>query len=336
MQGEGRAQGQPYEQPPLIHRADGGSRRVGVEIEFGGLRPDAITQAVRSALGGEIRRRSQVAYDIEGTVVGDIELELDFRLLQRAAEEHEQLADLPEWLLEVSSWTAELLERLVSQVVPWEIVTGPVPMADLHKLEPMVTALRKAGALGTRHAPYFAFGVHLNPELPDLEADTLCRYFKAYLCLKDWLRQRSRLDLSRVLSPYISDFDDRYVGKVVAPAYQPEMAELIDDYLEANPTRNRSLDMLPVFAEVDRDRVLAVVDDPLIKARPTLHYRLPNCEIDDPQWHLQGLWNDWLEVERLAFDPERLQAMGKAYGRWLSALRVPFDEGWARATADWL
>lgn len=326
----------PYAQPPQILRKDGGPRRVGVEIEFGGLRPDAITSAVRDSLGGEVHRRSQVAYEIEGTAVGDIEVELDFRLLQKAAEEHEQLADLPEWLLEVSGWTAELVERLASQVVPWEIVTAPVPMADLHKLEPMVTALREAGALGTRHAPYFAFGVHLNPELPDLQATTLCRYFKAYLCLKDWLRQRSRLDFSRVLSPYISDFDDRYVRKVVAPAYQPDMAELIDDYLEANPTRNRSLDMLPVFAEVDWERVLWVVDDPLIKARPTLHYRLPNCEIDDPDWSLEGLWNDWLEVERLASNPERLKDMGKAYGRWLSELRMPFDDGWAKATADWL
>ena len=326
----------PYAQPPEMRRADGGPRRLGVEIEFGGLRPDAITSAVRDSLGGEVRRRSQVAYEIVGTTVGDIEVELDFRLLKKAAEEHEQVADVPEWLLEVSTWTAELLERLVGQVVPWEIVTGPVPIADLHKLEPMVTALREAGALGTRHASYFAFGVHLNPELPDLEAATICRYFKAFLCLKDWLRQRSRLDFSRVLSPYISDFNDRYVRQVVAPDYQPGMAELIDDYLEANPTRNRSLDMLPVFAEVDRDRVLAVVDDPLIKARPTLHYRLPNCEIDDPEWHLEGLWNDWLEVERLASDPERLQAMGKAYVRWLSELRVPFDDGWVKATADWL
>lgn len=327
---------EPFQQPPETRRADGGPRRVGVEIEFGGLRPDAITAAVTGALGGDIHRRSQVVYQISSTAVGDIELELDFRLLQKAAEEHAQLADLPPWLMEVSTWTADLLERLVSQVVPWEIVTGPVPMGDLHKLEPMITALREAGALGTRHAPHFAFGVHLNPELPDLAADTIARYLKAYLCLKDWLRQRSRLDLSRVLSPYISDFDARYVRKVVAPAYRPRMSELIDDYLAANPTRNRSLDMLPVFAEVDRERLLAVVDDPLIKARPTLHYRLPNCEIDNPDWQLRAIWDDWLEVERLAADEERLERMGGAYARWLSGLHVPFDDRWARATADWL
>lgn len=328
--------GQPFKLPPLPRRSDGGPRRVGVEVEFGGLRPDAILAAVRRAVGGEVQRRSQVVYKIRGSRVGDLELELDFRLLKEAAEEQEQLAGLPEWLLEVSTWTAELLERLVSHVVPWEIVTGPVPMTELHQLEPLLTALREAGALGTRHAPHFAFGVHLNPELPDLKVDTVTRYLKAYLCLKDWLRQRSRLDLLRVLSPYISDFDDRYTRMVVAPSYRPDMGELIDDYLEANPTRNRSLDMLPLFAEVDRERVLAVVDDPLIKARPTLHYRLPNCEIDRADWTLEQLWDDWLEVERLAADPDRLKRMGAAYRSWLSGLRVPFDDAWARATPDWL
>ncbi len=325
-----------FRQPPVPRRADGGTRRVGVEIEFGGMRPEAILIAIRAALGGRIERKSQVDYVVHDTEVGRLELELDFRLLKKAAEETEQIADLPEWLLGVSTWTAELLERIVSQVVPWEIVTGPLPIEDLHRLEPLVVRLREAGALGTRHAPHFAFGVHLNPELPDLAADTLTRYLKAYLCLKDWLRERSHLDLLRLLSPYIKDFDSAYVRKVVAPSYQPSRATLIDDYLEWNPTRNRSLDMLPVFAEVDADRVRRKVDDPLIKARPALHYRLPNCEIDDPDWSLEPLWNDWLEVERLAADPDRLERMGAAYGRWLARLRVPFDDGWAKATAEWL
>lgn len=327
---------EPFEQPPLTRRADGGPRRIGIEIEFGGLRPEAILAAIQAAIGGRVERRSQVAYRIHDTDVGKLELELDFLLLQKAAEAQGQIGDLPEWIMEVSTWTAEWLERIVSQVVPWEIVTAPIPMTDMHRLEPLVTTLREAGALGTRHAPHFAFGVHLNPEMPDLTADSLTRYLKAYLCLKDWLRERSRLDLLRVLSPYISDFEAGYVRKVVVPSYQPDHDALIDDYLEWNPTRNRSLDMLPVLAEVDAERVLRKVDDPLIKARPALHYRLPNCEIDEPTWRLEPLWNDWLEVERLAADPERLERMGAAYGRWLARLHVPFDDGWARATSDWL
>lgn len=327
---------QPYPLPSRLHCHDGAMRRVGVELEFAGLRPEQILTAVVAALGGRAERLTQVQYLIQDTRVGPIELELDFRWMQKAASESEQLDDLPTWVLEVSQWTTGLLERIASQVVPWEIVTGPVPMAQLHHLDAMVDALRSAGALGTRHAPHFAFGVHLNPELPAMDAVTLRRYLKAFLCLKDWLRAQSALDLSRRLTPYITDFDDDYVRLVVDPAYQPTLEQLIDDYLRFNPTRNRSLDMLPAFAEIDETRVRATVNDPLIKARPALHYRLPNCEIDDPGWNLRALWEDWLQVEELAQDAARLDAMGVAYCDWLDRFHVPFDDGWIRETRAWL
>lgn len=327
---------QPFALPPWRQRQDGEPRRVGVEFEYGGLRPEQSLAAIVSALGGHQERITQVQYKVRDTVVGDLELELDFRWLQKAASDQQARQDLPTWALEVGQWTTEVLERMVSQVVPWEVVTGPIPMPQLHRLEGLVQSLREAGALGTRHAPHFAFGLHLNPELPDLEGATLCAYMKAYLCLKDWLRARSRLDLSRRLTPFIGDFDPDYVARVVDPDYQPDRAQLIDDYLAANPTRNRSLDMLPAFSEADPERVRAQVDDPLIKARPALHYRLPNCEIDDPGWKLATIWEQWLQVERLAADPERLAAMGEAYRSWLQQFHLPFDEAWIRESERWL
>ena len=321
--------------PPRPERADGGERRVGVEFEFGGLRPDAIVAAITGSVGGRPERRSPVQWLVHDTTVGDLRVELDFALLQRVAEEVPG-ADVPEWILELSEWTTELAERLASLVVPWEIVTAPVPLGSLHRLEGMIGALRDAGALGTRYAPHYAFGVHLNPELPGLDAQTLVAYFQAYLLLNDWLRLRSRVDFARWLSPYVDDFEDEWVRTVVVPWYRPTIEEFIDDYLAHNPTRNRRLDLLPLLAHLDEARVRAVLDDPLIKARPTLHYRLPNCEIDDPRWGLRTIWEDWLEVERLAADPERRARMGRAYANWLGRFRLPFDEGWARESERWL
>jgi hypothetical protein len=63
---------------------------------------------------------------------------------------------------------------------------------------------------------------------------------------------------------------------------------------------------LPLFLHLDEERVRAVTDVPLIKARPPFHYRLPDCEIHLPGWGLHVAWNDWLEVEALAADRERL------------------------------
>ena len=86
--------------------------------------------------------------------------------------------------------------------------------------------------------------------------------------------------------------------------------------------------MLPLFAHLDEERVREVVDDPRINARPTLHYRLPNCEIDEPGWGIGTLWRDWLEVERLAADERRLQRLCRAYSQHLAQ---PVD----RLLGDW-
>ena len=82
------------------------------------------------------------------------------------------------------------------------------------------------------------------------------------------------------------------VATVVEPIDIGSRRELfIDDYLVENASRNRALDMLPVFAYLDEARIRAAVSDGLIKARPTLHYRLPNCEIEQPGWDLHPAWN---------------------------------------------
>lgn len=329
--------GRAFGLPPVARTRSGAMRRVGVEIEFAGLMGSRIVDVVVDCLGGETIRDSAAEYRIARTRIGDLRVELDSQLLQRLAEDQSgDAAEYPDWLAEVSDWTTDLIGRLASRIVPWEVVTGPLAMDALAPLDDLVDALRRAGALGTRHAPHYAFGLHLNPELPDLDAATVRAWFKAFLCLKDWLRLRCRPDLLRTMSPYISDFDPDYVRRVVAPAYRPSLPSFMDDYLEANPTRNRSMDLLPLFAEIDEARLRRQIDDPLVKARPTLHYRLPNCEIDDPDWSIGQIWEDWLEVERLAADDARLDEMGEAYAAWLHGFRLPFDDTWGRETPRWL
>jgi len=321
--------------PERAHRADGALRRVGIEIEFGGLLSEDIVPALVAAVGGSAVAESMAQWHIVDSRIGELRVELDSRLVQRLASDA-AAEPVPAWLADVSDWTSDVAERLATLLLPWEVVTGPVPMDRLAEVDLIVASLRSAGAQGTRHAPHYAFGVHLNPELPDLEGATVIAYFKAYLCLNDWLRMRCRPDLARVVSPYISDFDAAWVREIVSSDYQPTLGAFIDEYLRANPTRNRSLDMLPLFKHLDAERVSAHIDDPLVNARPTLHYRLPNSEVDDADFSLRPIWTDWLEVERLATDPERLARMGDAYARWLSRLRLPFDDGWVEESARWL
>jgi len=56
----------------------------------------------------------------------------------------------------------------------------------------------------------------------------------------------------------------------------------------------------------------APVERELIKPRPTWHYRLPNCLIDDPDWSLRDPWHEWVRIETLAADQDALQAAARS------------------------
>jgi hypothetical protein len=193
-------------------------------------------------------------------------------------------------------------------------------MADLDRL---VAHLRTAGAKGTDDGLIYAFGVHFNIEAPSLQAASILRHLRAFILLYDWLKSELRLDSLRRITPFIRPFPSRYARLILHPAYRPNRRILIDDYLKHNPTRNRALDLLPLFAEVDPERVFTAVDDPLVNARPAYHYRMPNSFVGDPDWRLSDEWRSWLVIESLAADPRRLRAMADEY---LVLLEQPFGD----------
>ena len=221
-----------------------------------------------------------------------------------------------------------------------ELVTPPMPMDELHVLQPLIQRLHDGGARGTYSNPVYAYGLHFNPELPDTNAETVTAYMQAYACLSDWLIKRSNIDFSRQVTPFIDRWPREYHRLLCGAGYAPTADDLIDDYLAHNPTRNRALDMLPVFVTMNEQRVRAAVDDDRVKGRPALHYRLPNCQIDEPGWGLDNPWNDWLEVEKLAIDAQRRTDMMAAYvaslagptGGWVNRLLGT----WADDSEQWL
>jgi hypothetical protein len=126
----------------------------------------------------------------------------------------------------------------------------------------------------------------------------------------------------RVLPP---DYPKAFVRQVLSPNYWPDITIFIDDYLAANPTRRRALDLLPCLAHLDEARVRAVVPHEKIGRREVLHYRLPQAHVGEPGWSIAADWNRWIEVEQLASDRPRLLALSCRFlgDEHMAGSRVP-------------
>ncbi|MGZ4954465.1 MAG: amidoligase family protein [Methylobacter sp.] len=311
--------------PPITTKTSGEMRRVGVELEFSGLTLEHIARLINEQFGGTVITDSIYESTITDTSLGDFKVELDFQYLKKKGR-YKQNAEA--FWAQLDEWSEFIVRIAAEQIVPFEIVSPPIPMDRLGELELLIQRLRESGAQGTDSGTLNAFGLHFNPELPSLDHETIVSYLKAFLCLHDWLVHYSEIDLTRSMTGYISPFPVDYIRQVIDLDYHPEQDRLIDDYLIANPTRNRALDMLPLFTYLDKIRTLSIIDDKRVHARPTLHYRLPNCLIDKPGWNIDVDWHNWLMVEKLACNTQCLNVICKAYMKFLDRPLAELFQDW--------
>ncbi|HAU19321.1 MAG TPA: hypothetical protein DCS72_13395, partial [Marinobacter adhaerens] len=172
---------------------EGKERRVGVEIELSGLGYDELVTLAAKMLEGTPELKSRYVTTLQ-TALGDFTVELDSDPIKDL-----DLADerLPESIRELGGQAMDVIDAAAERVVPLEIISPPLKFSSVEVIETLVDKLRNAGALGSRDAIYFAFGLQLNPELPDLSPETLVRYFQAFAALYEWLKHRHQLDVSR-------------------------------------------------------------------------------------------------------------------------------------------
>lgn len=315
-----------YRQPVRQHRQDGQPRRVGFELEFTGLTFAQARQNLLKVLKGSEKATSPVETTIE-TEMGGFNLELDWNLLKQVSKEYMDEEATPDWL--------EGIGRMAARVVPIELVCPPVRLDQLPLLDPIVNSLRGAGAQGTDDSLIAALGVHINAELPDTSPATIQTYLKAYSLLQWWLVEAHSVNLARKISPYVDLYPEEYIDRLLHQK-QADMDELFDLYLAYNATRNRALDLLPLLSHIDPQRVQAKVEDDRIQARPALHYRLPNCEIERRHWDLATEWNTWWVVEQLAADAEAIEVLSE---RWQSKSRPLLGvnrDAWVQEIDQWL
>lgn len=317
-----------YSKPAWMNNQREEIRRVGIEIEFAGLDLNTAAKVIAQALEGELLEDTQAECKVKHPKFGDFKVELDWSFAKNMARERLESQGASEDMV------LSLMTDLARQIVPLEVVCPPIPVNELNVLDSMVNALRKAGALGTSDSLIYAFGVHINAELPALDSKTLVAYLQAYCVAQNWLIKANQIDSLRRLSPYIDSYPVPYVQKVMAYTADTTVAQIIDDYLLDNPTRNRGMDLLPLFKHIDEAKVLAAVEDERVNSRPTFHYRLPNCEIEKEDWTLARSWNIWCVVEHLAADHVTLKSMCEQWARYNNNLINLKEEPWHQELAQ--
>ena len=321
------ARDKAYPAPPVTDNEQGKLRRVGFELEFSGIRFEDAVAAVADAIGGRVSSETAAETVLEVDELGEFVVELDWDYLKRKAAEEDPDFSESGWL--------EYVSQAAALLVPVEVVCPPVPHDRLELLDPMVSALRQAGALGTEESLLAAYGVHINTEIPRLDSPTLHRYLRAYALLQWWLVETHDVDPTRRLSPYIDLYPEAYLHRLLT-CKAPDMAQLFDDYLEHNATRNRALDLLPILKQIDPARIERDIDDPKVNARPAFHYRLPNCHIERDDWSLAPSWNTWLVVERLAGREDDLRRLADEFEQAQRPLLGVEREAWVAKMQTWL
>ncbi len=292
--------------PPLLKNGDGKLRRAGFEIEFSGLTPVQSAAVIVELFGGETRIESEYEYLIKNTSLGDFQIYLDSKYLLKR-----QKKSGSEFWEEILAFVSEIF-------VPYEIVTPPVPFDRLEQIEKLREFLKREGALGTRASLFYAFGLHINIEAPSLKAKDILNILRAFLVLYEWIKEQEEIDLTRKLSWFIEPFDKEYILKTLNPEYSPNIEEFIADYIYFNPTRNRSLDLLPLLCHIEPE-TRSMIAQEKIRPRPAFHYRLPNCRIDEEEWSVAAEFNNWTLIEELAFEEEYLIQVSKEYLEFLNS-----------------
>jgi hypothetical protein len=97
---------------------------VGIEIEFTGLSARDATFALQSGLGGSVSREDAHAFELRGSAVGDLTVELDIR--QAHPQRHGAVL-----AINPGARLSALFGTVVSPFVPREMILSPLPAGRL-------------------------------------------------------------------------------------------------------------------------------------------------------------------------------------------------------------
>lgn len=298
-------------------------RKIGIELEFYGITPERAAELVKKEIGGSTEKVHNDLFKVK-SAYGTFQIETDAELIKKLSEASEKNKN--ENKSDIDGVVVSAIKIISNEIVPSELVTPPLKIEDMSLVTDLQDVFLKEGAQGTTESFRFAFAAQLNPEVESLEVDYILNILKSFILLSDWLKSQIGMNITRKLTSFASDFPEAYCKKIFTADYSPSLEEFIDDYLEDNPTRNRGLDLLPLFAFIDRQKVDSVVGDERVKSRPTFHYRLPNSQIGLRSWNIEVEWSRWLVIEKLSKNKKLFSLVCRHYDDFINK----------REKTDWL
>jgi hypothetical protein len=331
-----------FKHPPILYNEQGELRTVGFALEYTNVSIEVSARLVQELYGGTIHKVNRFKQEVTGTELGDFTIEFDLTLLteKRYKKVFEtfnlRLEDVRIGNVTLEDELEETLSSLIGKVFPNEIACPPIPCTQLEQIEKLREALYRLHAKGTQSFLTNAFGTHINVEAPDLETDTLLAYLRAFLLLYPWLLEEGRTDFARKMSPFIDPYPEAYIDLVLNPAYKPDLITFTQDYHTYNPDRNRPLDLYPLLAFLQEDMVARYPKLGKVKPRNAFHYRLPNSSIAQYDWTLAQEWNNWVWLEELAGNREKIAQLSEEYLSLKEHTLIGFESKWIKRTKQWL
>lgn len=326
-----------YLYPPIIHNAAGQERTVGYEFEFTGIEIEQAALLIKNLFGGDIQKISTYELEVRGTEFGVFKLELDAQLLRdKKYEKLFRSVGIDVESIRNKDNKEKKLMEMAATVVPYEIGTPPIEISQMNKLDKLIEKLKEKKAKGTGSSVLYAFGMHINPEIPSDRVESILNHLRAYVLLDPWFRKAAEINMSRRITPFIDPYAADYMKLILNPAYSPNQKTFIQDYFEYGNSRNRALDMLPLFMYLDEKTTSSMIDEELTSARPTYHYRLPDCSFEKKEWTPAQEWNRWVGLERLANNMERLEQLSRYWLKLERSSMIGFESKWVEKVADFM
>src|SRR5919106_5997563 len=120
------------ERPPEPLNHEGRQRRVGIEIEFGGIGIAGAAALVQKLYGGTVRQVSRHRLEVAATRFGDFRVEIDSHFVHRSPAGRQTLVGRMKGAL------ADAAGDIAGGWLPVEIAAPPVEIEELPAIERMI------------------------------------------------------------------------------------------------------------------------------------------------------------------------------------------------------